>query len=126
MTPFNKFHYFSISEIFAQNNKTEILDIISNDNICDNMLRLLEILEGVRTLYFGEPLYITSFYRNPEHNKNVGGVAKSFHLLGAAVDITCLNNTALLAELSDLNAIIKVIHYPKKNYIHIQLKKPKK
>ena len=126
MTPFNKFHYFSISEIFAQNNKTEILDIISNDNICDNMLRLLEILEGVRTLYFGEPIYITSFYRNPEHNKNVGGVAKSFHLLGAAVDITCLNNTALLAELSDLNAIIKVIHYPKKNYIHIQLKKPKK
>ena len=126
MTQFNKFHYFSTSEIFAQNNKTEILEIISNDNICVNMFRLLEILEAIRTLYFGEPIYITSFYRNPEHNKNAGGVAKSYHLLGAAVDVTCLNNTALLAQLSDFKGFIKVIHYPKKNYIHIQLKKPKK
>lgn len=126
MTHFNKFHYFPISEIFAQNNKDELLEIISNDNICDNMLRLLDILEATRTLYFGAPIYITSFYRNKEHNKNVGGVAKSYHIFGAAVDVTCLNNPALLAELSDFNESIKVIHYPKKNYIHIQLKDPKK
>lgn len=126
MTHFNKFHYFSPSEIFSQNNKEELLEIISSDNISDNMLRLLEILEAIRTSYFGEPIYITSFYRNQEHNKNVGGVVKSYHIFGAAVDVTCLNNLALLAELSDFNESIKVIHYPKKNYIHIQLKDPKK
>lgn len=30
---------------------------------------------------------VTSTYRSPEHNREVGGVANSYHLLGRAIDI---------------------------------------
>ena len=119
-----KFHYFPPSEIFSQNGKLEMLDILSNPYIQDNMFRLLKILEDIRTLFFDEPIYITSFYRNQKHNKKVGGVANSYHLLGAAVDVTCSDVPSLLSELSDYSADIKYIHYPDKNFAHIQLNKP--
>ena len=119
-----KFHFFPPSEIFSQNGKSEMLDILSNPIIQDNMFRLLKILEDIRTLFFDEPIYITSFYRNKRHNKKVGGVANSYHLLGAAVDVTCSDIPSLLSELSDYTADIKYIHYSDKNFVHIQLKKP--
>lgn len=126
MLRFNTFHYFDPSEIFKQNNKSELLEIVSNENIRDNMFRLLRLLEAFRTLFFDEPIYITSFYRDKKHNKKVGGVANSFHLLGAAVDVTTSNIPALLAELSEHSELVKAIHYPDKNFIHIQLNDPKK
>lgn len=43
-------------------------------------------LEYAEALY-GSPIFITSGYRNKEHNKEVGGVPNSYHLLGEAVDI---------------------------------------
>lgn len=126
MTHFNLFHYFSPFEIFAKNNKQELLDIIINDNIRDNMILLLELLEAFRTLFFDEPIYITSFYRNKVHNKKVGGVSNSYHMLGAAIDVTCSNNPALLDALLQHKELVKAIYYPDKNFIHIQLKDPKK
>lgn len=47
---------------------------------------VIERLDVVRDLC-GFPLIITSGYRTIEHNKKVGGVANSSHLLGYAVDI---------------------------------------
>lgn len=119
-----KFHYFPITEIFSQNDKQEIIDVLSNPIIQDNMFRLLNLLEAIRTLFFDESIYITSFYRNKKHNKKVGGVSNSYHLLGAAVDVTCSDIPSLLSELSDYSSDIKYIHYPDKNFVHIQLKKP--
>lgn len=121
-----KFHYFPPSEIFAQNGKPEILAILCDPNIQDNMFRLLNILEDIRTLFFDESIYITSFYRNKKHNKKVGGVANSYHLLGAAVDVTCSDIPTLLSHLSDYSSDIKYIHYRDKNFVHIQLKHPTK
>lgn len=126
MKDFNKFHYFSPSEIFVHNDKTELLDIISNDNISDNMFRLLHIIERFRTMFFNSPIFITSFYRNKKHNSMVGGVPNSYHLLGAAVDVTCSDIPSLISELSYFSLIIKYIYYPDKNFVHIQLKDPKK
>lgn len=120
----NKFHYFSLTEIFSQNDKEEIIDVMSNQYISDNMIRLLNILESIRTLFFYEPIYITSFYRNKKHNTKVGGASNSYHMLGAAVDVTTSDIPALISELSDFSGLIKYIHYPDKNFIHIQLKKP--
>lgn len=37
--------------------------------------------------YFGAPIIITSGYRNPDHNKDIGGVQDSAHTKGLAVDI---------------------------------------
>ncbi len=35
----------------------------------------------------GRPLYLLSTYRDPAHNRTVGGAANSMHLYGAAADI---------------------------------------
>jgi len=47
---------------------------------------LVQILEQVRA-HFGRPVRITSGYRCPTHNRNVGGASRSQHLRGTAADI---------------------------------------
>lgn len=47
---------------------------------------LVEVLQDVRN-YFGRAVSINSAYRNPTHNKKVGGVVNSYHLYGMAADI---------------------------------------
>lgn len=46
------------------------------------MLRLVLLRQEL-----GFPLIVTSAYRSPEHNAKVGGVSRSAHLSGRAVDI---------------------------------------
>ena len=48
---------------------------------------LIEKLETLRT-QLGLPIFVASGYRCPAHNKAVGGVSNSQHLLGKAADIT--------------------------------------
>ncbi|AUR86113.1 peptidase M15 [Vibrio phage 1.082.O._10N.261.49.E4] len=47
---------------------------------------LVMLLQMVRT-HFNRPLTITSGYRCPSHNANVGGVKNSQHAKGTAADI---------------------------------------
>ncbi len=47
---------------------------------------LLAVLELLRN-YYNVPVTITSGYRCPTHNKNVGGAPKSKHVEGIAADI---------------------------------------
>jgi hypothetical protein len=49
-------------------------------------IELIIALEKLRELV-GRPIIITSGYRCPKHNKEVGGVEHSQHTLGNAVDI---------------------------------------
>jgi len=44
-------------------------------------------LEAVRTKLYGHRLIVNSGYRNPKHNAYVGGVKRSRHMYGNAVDI---------------------------------------
>lgn len=65
--------------------------------------RFLELLEDAR-FSLGQPMIITSGYRCPLHNANVGGVPGSSHTKGVAVDIKCSNNNhrfKLVAALID-------------------------
>ena len=57
----------------------------------------LEVLENVKLLaiqlqkireYVGKPIIINSAYRSKAHNKAIGGVKTSQHILGKAADIT--------------------------------------
>lgn len=52
--------------------------------IVSNML--LKVLDSLRDK-IGEPIYINSGYRTPEHNKAVGGALLSYHQYGMAADI---------------------------------------
>lgn len=49
--------------------------------------------------YYGAPIFITSAYRDKEHNKEVGGSPNSRHLYGEAVDIRMPNSPTLLNKL---------------------------
>lgn len=50
-------------------------------------LRLMQVLEQIRSHFGGKPVIITSGCRCSKHNKTVGGVQGSRHVLGKAADI---------------------------------------
>jgi zinc D-Ala-D-Ala carboxypeptidase len=54
-----------------------------------NLQRTAEVMELVRTILGGRPIFITSGYRGPKVNKMVGGSTNSAHMSGLAVDFGC-------------------------------------
>tara|TARA_S200002703_G_scaffold70795_1_gene61385 strand:- start:593 stop:946 length:354 start_codon:yes stop_codon:yes gene_type:complete len=61
----------------------------------------LEKLDLARE-YAGIPFKITSGYRSKDHNKKIGGVENSSHLIGVAADIAVSNNSERGIILSSL------------------------
>lgn len=51
-----------------------------------NIVKLAIQLQVLRD-YLGKPIKINSGYRSPSHNKAIGGVKNSQHVLGKAADI---------------------------------------
>ena len=70
----NKIRYFKFSEFVK-----EEIGFIDSD--------LVRKMERLRE-YCGFPLIITSGYRNPQKNEEVGGAQASYHLKGQAVDVS--------------------------------------
>ena len=59
-----------------------------------NVVELLSKVNIIRHAY-GKPLLVTSGYRSPEFNRQVGGAPKSNHVKAAAIDIkACLLYTS--------------------------------
>ena len=117
--------YFSLQEIFKQNDKNEVLDIVYDPNKLDNMSTILDILDSLRE-EFGKPIYINSFYRDAYHNERVGGVNKSNHTIGAAVDITADDYSSLYHFILHTNKIgWRILPYSKRKFLHLELLKPK-
>lgn len=56
------------------------------DEVKNNIFTLAQELDKVRSAW-GSPIIVTSWYRPPAINKDVGGSDKSQHLYGKAVDI---------------------------------------
>lgn len=56
------------------------------EEVLDNIKLLAIQLQSIRD-YFNEPIKINSAYRCPDHNKAIGGVYSSQHVLGKASDI---------------------------------------
>ena len=86
------------------------------------------VLDPLRE-HWGSPIYITSGYRCPELNEEVGGVEGSYHMDGCAADITATDPTRNV----ELMSLIRAMHLtgklaltecylgPKARYIHIAL-----
>lgn len=55
--------------------------------VYENVIKLAGQLQTLRD-YVGRPIKINSAYRCSKHNKKIGGVETSQHLLGKAADIT--------------------------------------
>mgnify|MGYP003656083247 FL=1 len=72
---------FSKSEFECKSGEEMPLDVLEN-------VKLLAIqLQKIRE-YVGKPIRINSAYRSEAHNKAIGGVKTSQHILGKAADIT--------------------------------------
>ena len=72
---------FSKSEFECKSGEEMPLDVLEN-------VKLLAIqLQKIRD-YVGKPIRINSAYRSEAHNKAIGGVKTSEHILGKAADIT--------------------------------------
>ena len=75
--------YFKLSEF-------ESPDLPGVNNMCPKFLKKLDEARAIA----GIPFFITSGYRSPKHNLDVGGVQDSAHTLipCKAVDIACDNS----------------------------------
>jgi len=80
-------------------------ELKSNGNgDCYVMRELLKALEEFRNR-LGMPLHIISAYRDPVHNKKVGGAQYSMHLLGFAADVPQLMSWRRVAEMRIFSGI---------------------
>lgn len=68
----------------------------------------------------GAPIIVTSGYRCPLHNANVGGVKNSQHVLGNAADIVCnAVSVATLASKAKELGFDGIGVYPKSGFVHV-------
>jgi len=64
------------------------------ESVKQNIIRLVtEVLQPLRD-QIGQPIFVASGYRCKDHNRAVGGVPNSQHMLGKAADIVVRNTPA--------------------------------
>lgn len=82
------------------------------------------ILDGLRAA-IKKPIVVTSGYRCPKHNIEVGGIPDSRHLYGLAADIACPSmQYAPFAEMCIAffrREGWECVLYPKKNFVHVAI-----
>lgn len=113
--------HFSLDEILAKNDRSELIDLIQDPSKVANMQSLLSVLDYLRE-EFGKPIIINSFYRDSAHNQRVGGVKTSKHLNGAAVDITSTDFDNLYQVIiHSVKNNWRVFPYIKRKFLHLEL-----
>jgi hypothetical protein len=81
--------HFTLAEmIYSDTAKAMGLENYPNDKQTENLQRLCDVLELIRSLCGNNPVTVSSGYRCPEVNAAVGGVPDSAHIHGLAADIT--------------------------------------
>ena len=109
-------NYFTLREIFRNCTPAEIRKAQYNNEVRKNISFLRNVLNEVRD-FVNEPIIVTSWYRGVEHNKLVGGVRKSHHLTGGAVDVTCSNLDNLFKKCLTMPQFTQIIRYD--TFIHL-------
>jgi len=78
-------------------------------------------LQKLRDL-IGRAITVTSGYRTPEYNQQVGGVPRSYHMLGQAADIYCSGmSTKKLAQLANEVGFRGIGTYVKDGFVHVDV-----
>ena len=80
---------------------------------------LVRRLEAVREQW-GKPMIITSGYRCPSHNREVGGAPRSFHMVGQAADVMVpLSEQPAVEAFARRGGFTQIIPYGRRNFIHL-------
>jgi len=80
MTP-----HFTLAELTATSHRQ--FDNTPNDQELENLQRLAEFLEQVKTALDGKPIMVNSAFRSKQVNDSVGSKDTSQHRIGCAADI---------------------------------------
>ena len=124
--------YFSLSEFSHSDTAVSLgIDNTIPKECVERIQHLVHcVLDPLRELW-GLPIRVTSGYRCPELNDEVGGVEDSYHMEGCAADISATDP----ARNVELMSLIRAMHLigrirltecylgPKAKYIHIALDK---
>lgn len=80
---------------------------------------LVVLLEALRAQW-GNPIIITSGYRCPPHNKEVGGAARSLHMVGQAADVMVpFSDQGAVEAFARRLGFAQVIPYGRRNFMHL-------
>ena len=105
-----KIKYFKLSEFINSATAKRLgIDNMPSFEVVDNLNRLADYLDGIRTK-LGRPILVSSGYRCPMLNKAVGGVVNSQHQKGLAADLVCDDMPKLesiLRETGGFDQLIK-------------------
>jgi hypothetical protein len=77
--------HFTLEELTATQHRS--LDNTPNSSEINNLKRLAEMLEEVKTLLGGKPIIVNSAFRSKQVNDAVGSKDTSQHRVGCAADI---------------------------------------
>jgi len=81
----NLSEHFTLEELTHTDHRN--LDNTPNDNELENIKRLAEFLENVKTVLGGKPVMVNSAFRSKMVNDAVGSKDTSQHRVGCAADI---------------------------------------
>lgn len=94
-----------VNKDYKLSNNFKVSEFLQNDgmNYLKLDMKLVNILQKVRDKY-GKAVKVTSGYRSPSYNKNVGGVTTSHHLNGQAADfkVSGVSKNTILAYVKTL------------------------
>lgn len=85
---------------------------------------LVDVLEDVRT-YFNAPIIINSAARCEGHNKYIGGMKSSYHLIGKAADIRCksFSSSAIYRYIDEMYPnMFGLKLYTDDDFVHIDVR----
>ena len=79
------FHPLEICDVGRTANGVELS--APTFDLLENAVKLIDVLEWVREYEVRTPILVNSWYRDPDYNYAIGGVARSMHLTCGAADI---------------------------------------